>query len=263
MDEHHEIPTKHCVKGVPNAQKVLTANGNILAYRPVSKTFERPLVSDQHHVEAEAGGALRSQPIPAARPSRSRPAGALRLRIMEVATELFATRGFGSTSMREVAMAAGCTKPALYYHFDNKAELFLAIIREETERLQQLVNEHLGAPGPLKARLYRSMSAYIEHVRQEPLTLSVLIRAELHTEHGQPTFDFRSVREMFHDTMLKVLREAVENGEIRHGVILDDVLAALIGMVDYRTTLWLVQGEAIPDDYPDRVLSLLFGGLAP
>ena len=89
------------------------------------------------------------------------------------------------------------------------------------------------------------------------------MRAELHTEHGQPEFDFRSVRQTYQELSLKVMEAAVARGEIREDIDLHDALAAFIGMLDYRCTLWLADGEPIPDDYPDRVIKLLFGGLAP
>ncbi|NIR40578.1 MAG: TetR family transcriptional regulator, partial [Actinobacteria bacterium] len=45
--------------------------------------------------------------------------GTLAERILRHASELFAQRGWAATSLREIAEAAGCTKPALYYHWGN------------------------------------------------------------------------------------------------------------------------------------------------
>ncbi len=202
-----------------------------------------------------------SVPSPAA--SRGGSARALRRRIVEVATKLFASRGFTATTMREVAQAAGCTKPALYYYFDSKAALFLAIIREQTDRIHVLLDVHLTTDQPLRKKLQHAMAAYFQHVREEPHALAVLARAELHTEHGQPSFDFRSLREMYKDMLRRVLRGGVTRGELRHDLDMDDVLAVFIGVVDYRCTLWLTNGEPIPLDYPERVVSLLFEGLTP
>jgi AcrR family transcriptional regulator len=43
--------------------------------------------------------------------------------IREVALELFATRGYEQTSLREIAERLNITKAALYYHFPSKDEL--------------------------------------------------------------------------------------------------------------------------------------------
>jgi len=43
--------------------------------------------------------------------------GDTRQRIIDIALELFATRGYAGTSMRDIAAELGVTKAALYYHF--------------------------------------------------------------------------------------------------------------------------------------------------
>ena len=48
--------------------------------------------------------------------------------IARVAARLFAERGFDATSVREIAEAAGVTKPTLYYHFGSKQGLGEAIL---------------------------------------------------------------------------------------------------------------------------------------
>jgi TetR/AcrR family transcriptional regulator, mexJK operon transcriptional repressor len=61
------------------------------------------------------------------RPSRS---DALRLgeHILEVATDLFLSNGYGATTIEAVAMRAGISKRTLYHRFDDKAALFAAVV---------------------------------------------------------------------------------------------------------------------------------------
>lgn len=47
-------------------------------------------------------------------------AGERKTRILDVAAELFATRGFSGTGVDEIGEALGVTGPALYRHFANK-----------------------------------------------------------------------------------------------------------------------------------------------
>lgn len=54
---------------------------------------------------------------------------ASRQRIIAAAAELFATRGFEATSIRDIANAVDLTNAALYYHFASKEDLF-AVIHE-------------------------------------------------------------------------------------------------------------------------------------
>jgi AcrR family transcriptional regulator len=66
-----------------------------------------------------------------------------RTEILEVAAELFTSRGYDATSLREIAERLGITKAALYYHFRSKHEIMRAlvepmgdVIRELLERLE-------------------------------------------------------------------------------------------------------------------------------
>jgi TetR/AcrR family transcriptional regulator, mexJK operon transcriptional repressor len=69
------------------------------------------------------------------RPSRAQ---ALQLgdRILEVATELFLTEGYGSTSIEAVAARAGISKRTFYHRFDNKAALFAAVVHRIIEQIR-------------------------------------------------------------------------------------------------------------------------------
>lgn len=53
-----------------------------------------------------------------------------RRQLLEVATGLFAERGYGGTTTAELARAAGVTEPILYRHFKNKMDLFRTLIDE-------------------------------------------------------------------------------------------------------------------------------------
>jgi TetR/AcrR family transcriptional regulator, mexJK operon transcriptional repressor len=69
------------------------------------------------------------------RPSRAA-ALQLRDRILEVATELFLTEGYASTSIEAVAERAGISKRTFYHRFDDKAALFAAVVHRVIEHLR-------------------------------------------------------------------------------------------------------------------------------
>jgi TetR/AcrR family transcriptional repressor of mexJK operon len=60
----------------------------------------------------------------------------LRGRILEAATELFLTEGYGSTSIEAVAGLAGVSKRTFYHRFDDKAALFAAVVHRIIEQLR-------------------------------------------------------------------------------------------------------------------------------
>ena len=51
-----------------------------------------------------------------------------RQQLFEVAVGLFAVRGYRATTMDDIAMHAGVTKPLVYQHFESKRALYLEIV---------------------------------------------------------------------------------------------------------------------------------------
>jgi AcrR family transcriptional regulator len=59
--------------------------------------------------------------------------------VKAVALQLFSTRGFEQTSLREIAERLGITKAALYYHFASKRDLLSALVSPLVEDLRDFV----------------------------------------------------------------------------------------------------------------------------
>src|ERR1700761_4013960 len=58
---------------------------------------------------------------------------AKRRQIVEGARNVFLAQGFDAASMNDIARAAGVSKGTLYVYFNNKEELFEAIVEEECD----------------------------------------------------------------------------------------------------------------------------------
>jgi AcrR family transcriptional regulator len=50
--------------------------------------------------------------------------------LISAAMDLFASYGYRGTSLARIARAAGVTKGALYWHFDDKEDFFLAVVEQ-------------------------------------------------------------------------------------------------------------------------------------
>ncbi|MEV6068507.1 TetR/AcrR family transcriptional regulator [Nocardia sp. NPDC052001] len=59
--------------------------------------------------------------------------------IRDAAIELFTSKGFEQSSLREVADAVGITKASLYYHYASKVDLLIAIVEPMVDDLRALV----------------------------------------------------------------------------------------------------------------------------
>ncbi|MDX6671084.1 MAG: hypothetical protein QOI91_1447 [Solirubrobacteraceae bacterium] len=70
--------------------------------------------------------------------------------LLDAAARLFARRGYHGASVEEIAAEAGLTKGAVYYNFDGKEGLFLALLdRHVEERIALLAELRDSGPNAL------------------------------------------------------------------------------------------------------------------
>jgi AcrR family transcriptional regulator len=98
-----------------------------------------------------------------------------RRRILDAALQAFAAHGYHATSMREIAAAAGITKPVLYLHFESKERLFVALLEEISGELTARSASALAADAPAEARVRAAVEAFFEYVEQRPAAARVLL----------------------------------------------------------------------------------------
>jgi AcrR family transcriptional regulator len=95
------------------------------------------------------------------------PAPARREQILDVSVQVFARNGFHSTSMNDVAEAAGVTKPVLYQHFDSKQDLYLALLEEAGLRLRNAVAKGVASASNGKQMTEMGFKAYFRWVAED------------------------------------------------------------------------------------------------
>jgi TetR/AcrR family transcriptional regulator, mexJK operon transcriptional repressor len=112
------------------------------------------------------------------RPSRSA-ALELRERILIVATELFLTDGYGSTSIEAVASRAGISKRTFYHRFDNKAMLFAAVVHRIIEQIRPAPEVPL-LEGKSLREILRRLAGFILRAALSPQAIALhrLVTAE-------------------------------------------------------------------------------------
>jgi len=74
-----------------------------------------------------------------------------RTEILDVATRLFAARGYEATSLTDIATEWGGSKATVLYHFHTKAAILHELVRPAAAALTSLLDRSAGAP-PVRAR---------------------------------------------------------------------------------------------------------------
>lgn len=114
--------------------------------------------------------------------------------ILDAARALFAEEGFEGASLRAIAVKAGYTPAALYFHFASKEAIYAALLEESLLRLQQRVAaetaEAVAPPERLRAAAMAFYGFYAEH-RQDLDLGFYLLRGGMRPRGLGPEYDPR------------------------------------------------------------------------
>ena len=84
---------------------------------------------------------------------------------IEAAAEVFALRGYRDSSVDEIAQRAGYSKGAVYWHFDSKDDLFLALLEERIDRPTREMIELLESAPPEQDMVPETNQRFMEVLR--------------------------------------------------------------------------------------------------
>ncbi|MFG6666323.1 TetR family transcriptional regulator [Halomonas sp. HNIBRBA4712] len=149
-------------------------------------------------------------------------AAATREALLNAAEEVFFDKGVARTSLEQVARHAGVTRGAVYWHFKNKGDLFMALVEQVRMPFQSLVDEVKNVDpdvSPMDS-LHRACLAGMQrlerpHYRQ---ILSILLhRCEFFSDIN-PLEMQREINEECYAEMLVVFEMASQQHQLREEI---------------------------------------------
>ncbi|MBV9595906.1 MAG: TetR/AcrR family transcriptional regulator [Chloroflexi bacterium] len=133
--------------------------------------------------------------------------------ILASAIRNFAARGFDGASTREIAREAGAKHSLLFYHFRSKADLYLAAVVDQLERLGNSIQTALASERDPASRLRTYVEVYYECFTTREPGLSVCLR-EL---SGLPVDLARQIADAHGRHSMGILQAIIADG-IQEGV---------------------------------------------
>jgi len=155
---------------------------------------------------------------PAAEP-RPRDADRSQRDILQAARGEFAAHGLGGARMDRIAERAGVNKRLIYYYFENKEGLFLAVLERAYEDIRGREGElSLSQVDPIEA-IRRLISFTWHYYIEHPEFLTLLNSENLHrARHLKQSAKVRSMHSPLVQTLADVLERGHKSGVFRAGV---------------------------------------------
>ncbi len=154
-----------------------------------------------------------------------------RQKVLDAARALFAERGYEPATIRDIAKGAGMSTGAVFANFQDKAELFEAVLSEDLVRLAETLKAAAAAESSVRARLLAALTAgYHSSLEQLPLVQAVVARSWF-----QPVASEMRTRAAI-KPLVMVVSDALQTG-VREGELRQDADVRLLSELIYDAYL--------------------------
>jgi TetR/AcrR family acrAB operon transcriptional repressor len=165
--------------------------------------------------------------------------------LLRAALTVFRAQGYTTTTLDDIAAAAGVTRGAIYWHFGGKEELYTALVSEHLTRAYAVFERVLTERGTPITRLRGLMQRFLEYLEEDADYRTVLELKLLMTETSPDLAEGFQRMNQRNDVSLamltQLLQDGVQAGEVKSGVEPRTAALVVMGFLGGITALWLQQ----------------------
>jgi AcrR family transcriptional regulator len=191
-----------------------------------------------------------------------------RQRLLESARTLFGQKGYGATSLDEIAEAAGLTRGALYYNFpDGKEDLFVALLEDRADERAAAIEQAFGKPssGDVNVTLRQTQAAAGDWAR------NLVANREFHqlfTEfalHASREPKFARAFKKRETSIRRAIAKVMDERAVGFGVELpipgEQLALGIIALANGLALEHAVEASNVPDELLGQLVGLLILGI--
>ena len=198
-------------------------------------------------------------------PRREREKLRQREEMLEAAFDLFSQKGYHNVSMHEIAEEAEFAIGTLYKFFQNKEDLYKALVLEQCDKFEDALTQAIGEPEDdveklrnyirTKGERFRSNLPFIRLFLAERRGASFNIKAGLDDE-------MRKRHYAFLERLVSIFESGIKNKRFKEIADPFHLAVALDSVVDAFLLLWLDAPDRHPyPEDPNAILDIFFRGL--
>jgi AcrR family transcriptional regulator len=183
-------------------------------------------------------------------------------RILNKALELFSTKGYDATSVREICEAAEITKPTLYHFYGSKEGVYRALVEGALQEYKERLVRQVDAPGSPRERLKAIARDYFAFARERRELVRFIFALVHNPSSSAPVTDFSHFYSTVVGLIASVVERGVEEGSLRPGPA-DLRMLVFMGALGESLCGYLITGTPeITPELADRLVDAIVEGWA-
>ena len=166
----------------------------------------------------------------------------MRQEILTTARALFIEQGYRGLSMSILARAVGVSKAALYYHFRDKEELFLAVLNELLDEIEILIDTAVGGQTTSREQIRALVHTILSWPNDQRAAIRLASQEMAQISSPARKIFHRAYQEKFIGKIQAIIEQGIQNGELRP--------------IDPALATWSLLGMMYPYFYPAHATEL-------
>ncbi len=184
-----------------------------------------------------------------------------RTRLLETAELVFTERGFRATSVEDIAEEAGYSKGAIYSNFENKDELFLAVLERRVDARILGVESSIASDAPIAVQAKQAGDAWLDVFRNSQWSL-LLMEFAIHAARRPELRDrFAERNRSMRSAIPSAIERRLATLELVAPVPVEDLATIFFALGSGFIFEKLIDPKGVPDSLFGDALALLLGGL--
>lgn len=179
--------------------------------------------------------------------------------VLRAALKRFADAGYAATSVQDIVNDAKVSKPALYYHFADKAGLFQALVNQAHDERYQVVEAAAAGEKTFPEKAEAMLAALFSYFRENRELMRLAFATMLAAPGEVPkNFSCADKCERNFELVHSTIKEAQKNGELDKRFESLELAFGFYGLANFYLVAHLVCPDCEPDHLTAKKIVELF-----
>jgi len=185
--------------------------------------------------------------------------------VLRAALKRFADAGYAATSVQHIVDDAKVSKPALYYHFTDKAGLFQALVNQAHDERYRVIEEAVAGKQTFSDQAEAMLAALFSYFRQNRELMRLAFATMLASPGEVPEkFSCAEKCERNFEFVHTVIQTAQKKGELDKRFGSRELAFGFYGLANFYLVAHLVCPDCEPDHLTaKKIVELFLSGAAP